>query len=95
MPLGFMLAISSTVFSSFLKTTCSQPRSPRYCDTLCCAFIGGTSVLAQCSCSNAKSMPSRSSTLVDVYLVLQSYLCDAHHTRNLHAGESWAFKDGS
>jgi len=30
-PRGFMLAISSTVFSSFLKTTCSQPRSPRYC----------------------------------------------------------------
>ena len=31
MPRGFMLAISSTVFSSFLKTMCSQPKSPRYC----------------------------------------------------------------
>ena len=30
-PRGFMLAISSTVFSSFLKTTCSHPKSPRYC----------------------------------------------------------------
>ena len=30
-PLGFIAAISATVFSSFLYTTCSHPRSPRYC----------------------------------------------------------------
>jgi len=30
-PRGFIAAISSTVISSFLYTTCSQPRSPRYC----------------------------------------------------------------
>ena len=37
MPLGFMARSSSTVFSSFLKTTYSQPRSPRYCGSGRCA----------------------------------------------------------
>ena len=32
MPRGFIARIASTVFSSFLYTMCSQPRSPRYCE---------------------------------------------------------------